>query len=161
MLTLLKFLILSLNTIDGKRNSAKYMLENMNQTQIKDLKVPTKKEKAILNKANLQEILDPIIKRFKMLKIRMKISFMAFRKNMTVFELFYQAILASYQQLKCKNLLTNPWPKIDKAQVNKILGGEVIEMGAFNHQFCSDGENNDENESDDKDEYFANMLDRK
>ena len=53
MLTLLKFLILSLNTIDGKRNSAKYMLENMNQTQIKDLKVPTKKEKAILNKANL------------------------------------------------------------------------------------------------------------
>ena len=44
MVTLLKFLILSLKTIDGKRDSAKYILASTIQNQLVENSKPNKKQ---------------------------------------------------------------------------------------------------------------------
>jgi hypothetical protein len=62
-----------------------------------------------------------------LLKVRMKISFSAFAKDMTINELFLKAIEDAYYQRKKNGLLRNPWPKADLKMIKLILGGQTVE----------------------------------
>jgi len=48
------------------------------------------------------------LKKYKILKVRMKISYIAFVKNMTVHELFYRTILKSYASLVQMGVIEEP-----------------------------------------------------
>ena len=58
----------------------------------------------------MQILAEESIKKFKLLRIRMKISFSAFEKNMTINELFYRTILSSYNNLMKEGKIKDPWP---------------------------------------------------
>ena len=47
---------------------------------------------------------------FKIMKVRMKISYSAFVRNITVVELVYKSILKAYNERNCKGLINNPYP---------------------------------------------------
>lgn len=66
-------------------------------------------------------------KKFQLLKIRMKISYMAFSKDLTIYELFVKAINDAYYQRKKQGLLRNPWPKMDLTVLKMILGVNNVE----------------------------------
>ena len=53
----------------------------------------------------------------------MKISYMAFDKDNTIYELFLKAILDAYYQRKKQGLIKNPWPKLDNSIIKLILEG--------------------------------------
>jgi len=53
------------------------------------------------------------MKKYRILRIRQKISFSAFEKNMSVHELFFRAILTSYNELLSQNKIKCPWPAIE------------------------------------------------
>ena len=62
--------------------------------------------------------------KFKILKIRMKISFSAFARSMTIHELFIKVIYESYYQRKKLGLILMPWPRVFKMGILKeILKG--------------------------------------
>ena len=97
----IKFLIFTLRTVDGKANSAKGYLDYVTTRQIDKIKRFTKTkmpkvEKIKLIKLNENTLFEKIARKYFVLKIRLKISFMACRAGQTVSELFYNAILKSY-----------------------------------------------------------------
>ena len=57
-----------------------------------------------------------------LLKVRMKISYSAFAKDLTISELFLKAIEDAYYKRKNEKLLRNPWPKVDMNMIKVILG---------------------------------------
>ena len=62
--------------------------------------------------------------KFKVMKMRMKISYSAFAKNMTIHELFIKVIYETYYKRKKQGLIAQPWPKVFKVGVLKnILKG--------------------------------------
>ena len=80
----LKFLIYSLNTIDGKKNSS-LMIQHLSET--KDLK-----------RLKHQLMLKTMTK-YKILALRCKISFLAFMKKQTITELILTQIISSHKKL--------------------------------------------------------------
>lgn len=60
-------------------------------------------------------ICEKVLKKFSILKYRMKISFSAFSQKMTVHELFLRNILEVYRKRRAEGLIRNPWPMEDKA----------------------------------------------
>ena len=58
-----------------------------------------------------QKIYLQVFKRFNLLRVRMKISFMALQRQMTIKELFLETILDSYHKLNSLGLVRNPFPK--------------------------------------------------
>ena len=89
MKALLQFLILKLDTMNGKTGSVQ-VLRDM---KVLKKKVPTKK------------MLPRIYNNFFLMKIRMKISFEACTKNMTINELFLISILKTYQERNAQGLI--------------------------------------------------------
>ena len=102
MAILLKFLIHSLNTVDGCKNSATKMKRTLFKNRIKQ-------EKALLYNAKLnKDTIDEIRKQvhhqimtrtlltYKIMKVRAKISYAAFVNKMTTSELILSQILETY-----------------------------------------------------------------
>ena len=81
-------------------------------------------EMAALHRYNLYILSESTAKKFKVMKIRMKINLMSFLKNMTVKELFLKAIYDCYYQRKNLGLIKNPWPHVKKVEILKILLGD-------------------------------------
>ena len=64
-----------------------------------------------------------VIKKFTILKIRQKIGYSAFIKNMTVNELILKTIYDVYKFRKREGLISNPWPEIQHKIVDDIATG--------------------------------------
>lgn len=104
MSVLLKFLIYRMKSVDGSRNSAVPYLEALNKQSLKAFKelngyetIKKSKEVKILQE-NEHFIANRVFLKYKIMKIRAKISYMAFEKRMTIAELFLEAILKSFNQ---------------------------------------------------------------
>ena len=78
MLNFITLLVYQLNTIDGNRNSAKKLIQ---KTKNQDL------------------VVEKVVMKYKIMKFRMKISYMAFEKRKTVKELLLDSILKTYIKL--------------------------------------------------------------
>jgi hypothetical protein len=111
MQILLEFLVISLKTYDGVRGSAEKLLKKMNKfrepkqtfsTKLKGLfcTLPNLKQNFISDDASFeqeQQVYLQILKYLMLMKVRMKISFMALIKKMTVRELFLWSIARSFK----------------------------------------------------------------
>ena len=78
MITLLSLLVWKTQTLNGVAGTADRLTERMSLTQ-------------------KQELFSRVMMKFKVMKIRMKISFHAFESRITIKELFYRQILKTYQ----------------------------------------------------------------
>jgi hypothetical protein len=139
MKLLLHYLVLKLRTVDGIRDSGMPQVRLMAlatlKGQIKANFASVDQEAAFIheleasNQDDIQEIYEAemrrlslnVCARFMMLRIRMKISYEAFTKNMTVAQLFYRTILRTYETFKRQGLIPNPWPEPDTAFIRLIL----------------------------------------
>ena len=87
-----------MNSLDGTRNSAEPVLQTIFEEQTKGkenqqrLYESTDGQLAHLKRVNMQCASETAGKKYKLLKYRMKIGFMAFKKSMTVNELFLRTI---------------------------------------------------------------------
>lgn len=54
-----------------------------------------------------------VFQRFNLLRVRMKISYMALCKQKTIKEFWLEGILSSYNKLNGEGYIRNPWPKSD------------------------------------------------
>jgi hypothetical protein len=72
----------------------------------------------------MQMLCEQVLKKFQILKYRMKISFSAFSEKMTVHELFLRTILDVYRKRRAENLIRNPWPKENQGILKQIMTGE-------------------------------------
>jgi len=81
------YLIWELCTVDGKRNSAKGLLDFLNQEEIKKLKKKKKKltitkdEEEEITEKNEHKIFKKVYLKYLLMKIRAKISYMALLKR--------------------------------------------------------------------------------
>ena len=106
-----------LQTADGLRNTARPIYDAMiveqgnrcpeNKKLI--LKANTEKMKK-LRAYNKYMFVQNLLKKYKLMKVRMKISYSAFAQSCTIQELFLNTILQSYKQRKKKGLIENPYP---------------------------------------------------
>ena len=62
-----------------------------------------------------------VLKKLLVCRVRMKISYMAFNKNLTVLELFLKSILKVYREREEKGEIAKPWPKVDKKTIKLML----------------------------------------
>jgi hypothetical protein len=89
-----KFLIYSLNTLNGIKNSAQPMLQQLGEEEKAKLKKVTKQvvlspaQVHKINQINEQKIFEHIGKKYALLKVRAKISFMALERCITIQEIF-------------------------------------------------------------------------
>ena len=128
MKIVIQFLILVLKSVDGLRNSANEQINTMMAIQsqgesnqrwlfeTKDFELNN------LYRLNMQILSEKTWKKFMLLKVRMKISYSAFAKDLTISELFLKAIEDAYYKRKNEKLLRNPWPKVDMNMIKVILG---------------------------------------
>jgi hypothetical protein len=59
------------------------------------------------------------------MKFRMKVSYSAYARKLTIIELIYKSILQTYNERKCKGLVKNPYPLNEEQKViMKIIAGE-------------------------------------
>ena len=94
MQNFIKFILYKTQSIDGSINSAQYIIK---AGEVESRKMKLKLKQKEKNAADLRHKL--MIKanfRYNMLRIRSKISFMAFKKHMTISELFFTTILKVY-----------------------------------------------------------------
>ena len=89
----MKFLVYQLKTVDGQAGSATPMLKKMNRKLEREYmqrnsckRIPTVKLQEI-NIANEYEINQQVMMRYKIMKMRAKISFTALQKQVTISEL--------------------------------------------------------------------------
>ena len=64
--------------------------------------------------------------KYSVMKIRMKISYMAFEKNMTILELFYSTILKTYKKLSNEGCITE---SPDQKHSRKKILDSIINNG--------------------------------
>ena len=96
MTKVLEFLIVSLKTVDGFRGTATHL-----------------REEAFLQ----------IFKRFNLMRIRMKISFMALQKLQTIKEFFMEAILEQYKKLISQGLIHPHKDTLPDDLFNRLIQG--------------------------------------
>lgn len=113
MTMLLEFLTIKLKSIDGKRDSALPYLFHFNneiestwgaktyyEARQQDLEEAYKKE---------TKMYLAVFKRFRLMRVRMKISYHALCKSLTVKELWLEAILDAYNKRLSKGLIKKPF----------------------------------------------------
>ena len=116
MAVFLKFLIIRLNTFNGRTNSINLI-----------------RKFGIISKGiKVNDILLGIYKIFRMMKIKMKISYEACRTNKTIQELFLIAILTAYHERNSKNLVNNPYPKITQKNLDMIKTTKLMNIQESN-----------------------------
>ena len=89
-----KYLIYRMKTIDGRKESAVPILKAMESQPRKEGVSLEKQEKM-----NQQEVIRKCYLKYLVIKLRQKISFIAFQKKMTIIELFLVSIKKTYQSL--------------------------------------------------------------
>ena len=95
---LLKFLINKMRTIDGVKGSADKILELLQKER--ELEFQKKSGKKFVSDSirytikygNEHKIFRKVYLKYKLMRVRSKISFMAFQKRMTILELFVSTI---------------------------------------------------------------------
>lgn len=135
MTKLLEFLIVQLKTVDGLRGTGKAIvkaqLEFKRAQEEQKLKKSKSQQEIKIAKMSSAEyhsqhpyfdqekfemetaLYLKVFQRFNMLRIRMKISYMALCKQLTVKEFLLEGILSSYNKLNIGGYIRNPWPKAD------------------------------------------------
>lgn len=121
MQLLIRYLVSSIESIDGNRGSINQFiyqlqhkidnkLEAKSDGDIQKFKKQFKEKNPKKFRQIEKGIYKKIFNKYKVLKWRMKISFMAFSQNMTVLELFLKAILKTYFHFKVHHQLkSNPF----------------------------------------------------
>ena len=107
----LQFLVYKLKTLDGRRNTSTHLLEYLNQQDIqtfmkknKRVEISGARELQIMQK-NEMKLFTKVCQKYTILKVRNKISFIAFQKGYTIQELFLRTILKSYQKLQAERVI--------------------------------------------------------
>lgn len=106
MMNLIKLLIDSINTVDGKRDSAKPIRNALYQERFEAYKkseannrpIEEWRIKKMIELVNHQVMKKTYLK-YLILKIRSKLSYICFEKRCTLIELFCNQILTSYNNL--------------------------------------------------------------
>lgn len=92
---LLKFLIYTLRTLDGRKNTAESLLRKLQEIGKqefmikKDRKIISKMREHQIMQMNEMKVFRKVYIKYKIMIIRSKISFMAFAANKTINELFH------------------------------------------------------------------------
>lgn len=100
------------------------------------LKTLTGDEVKLVERFNEYVLVSDVIKRFRLLKVRMKIGYSAFLQRQTISELLFKTILNVYNDRKLKGLIALPYPlgSDQKAILMYIRGeqsiGAVVECSA-------------------------------
>ena len=79
-------LIFYLRTIDGKKDTAVKLLHSLSP----DLEIENSVRK---------QVVAGVIAKYKVMKLRHKLSYMAFERKMTIYQLLYTAVVRAYSQL--------------------------------------------------------------
>ena len=112
----LKFLVMSLNTLDGVKGSARALLSRMCRQEKKAIAKKMRREQPALENVKYRdfipkeqqeairlqhaaEIYAKTAKKYRVLRVRSKIAYAAFQQRETVNELLIGAILSSYEAL--------------------------------------------------------------
>ena len=123
-----EFLAYELGSIDGVRDS----FEPAHQVIMEDIKkrYPVAFEKMKhsdhqkLREYNRLMLKNNLIKKFRLMAIRTKISYSAFKKQMGVTELFLHEILEVYEARKKLGLIKNPYPVVcQNSTLMKVING--------------------------------------
>lgn len=100
----LKFLISRLKTIDGRKGSAEPIIEKIVKLKSKELgySAQSRKKLSPTDQDNLRREIEwklfrSCLSKYRIMKIRQKLSFCALLRNMTIKEMFLIAILRTYQ----------------------------------------------------------------
>ena len=88
----LLYLINHLKTLDGKKDSALKLLDNLKS----QAPYGQKKSYALMYR---KIVYNKVLMKFKIMRIRSKISYIAFKKRMTISELIVTQILKSFKEL--------------------------------------------------------------
>jgi hypothetical protein len=108
---LLTYLVHNLRTMDGKRDSANKILAAIYKDS--DRKVGNKKLSQVeIIASNEHHLFQKVMMKYKVMRIRAKISFMALQKRMTIYELFISTIQSSYRMLQKEGLIPQETWKI-------------------------------------------------
>ena len=98
----LKLIIHSMRTIDGVKDTANKILESLNKQAGKEYLLTNRRKKMSeqvrqeISKRNEHTIFRKVYLKYLLLRIRAKISFIAFEKRMTITELFFVTILSTF-----------------------------------------------------------------
>lgn len=96
MKNFLKLLISKLNTIDGTRNTANNIKNNLYKEMVKDKRAFDVWSKAKIRQQVERQIVGITYRKYLILKIRQKISYEAFIQKKTVIELIARQVLYSF-----------------------------------------------------------------
>ena len=121
MTQLLEFLVVKLETIDGNRGTANKYVDH----QFKQLK--QKDRTSCMRAQMLEKAYISVFHRFNLLRIRMKISYMALMRQMTVKELFLSTILNTFIQLSTSQVKPpmRQFKCIENSHFEKLLNGRL------------------------------------
>lgn len=103
MKMIIEFLIYTLKTLDGSKDSAKPMLDLMMEQKINELQKSNRRSQvADYVKSRIMQVNEAFIYRkvktkYTIIRIRNKLSYSAFMKGMTIPQLFLDSILRTYQ----------------------------------------------------------------
>jgi len=133
MQILLLFLIYRLKTVDGSRETATPLIEMLNKQEMKLYKrsqnrqsLPKSKEHEILSSIEYS-VYKKVHFKYKVIKVRAKISFSALQKRMTIQELFLNTIQTTYKKLVIQGQLDGPsedQQQADNNLYNAVMRGE-------------------------------------
>ena len=138
---LLKFLIWNLNTVDGKKGTALQLLDHVNQIAINKVKkytngIISKMKLFQIDQMNQQIIYQKIFVKYKVIELRLKISFSAMSKGLTIQELFLKQIIKSYYALKHEGVILDEFT-CDKELVTALMKGEILLKHNIINNKCS------------------------
>lgn len=126
---LLEFLTISLKTIDGQRNSALPYLNHFNGNiePVWGAKTYNEAKQRELEDAYNKEtkMYLSVFKRFRLMRVRMKISYAALCRGITVKELWLEAILDAYNKRLAKGLIKKPFKQGEDEFFMDILAGRA------------------------------------
>ena len=131
---LLLYLIHSIRTIDGNRDSANGLLKLLNDISIKKYKKEHNKRmisqsvEQKIEQTNENSLFRKIHLKFVIMRVRAKISYMAFVKRLTIIELFLISIKKTYSKLGKLNVIKTLNKKKEKQQqvlFDNLMKGEM------------------------------------
>ena len=160
MFIFIKFLIYLLQTIDGKKNTAKPYLDYVNNKQFDRIKRVTGSEVSKTERFRLllksEEILfSNIVKKYFIVKCRLKISFMAMKNGMSVKELFFNVIGKIHRMETLKVKFDHP---LELGFVYKLLNLRVQDLVKLGGLVTSEQELESKMEKEDEDDLVVHNI---
>ena len=107
MIAIISLLIWKINTINGVAGTSHELTDFMSLDR-------------------KQELFSSVLMKYKILKARMKISFSAFQRDITIKELFYRQIVNTFQVFYAKDLI--PMSLLDIYQQQESVFEEVLSL---------------------------------